>query len=111
MSEPTANIGIRTGHCFTSGSPKDEVQNIFFKFDNGLTVSIGVGSMHYCTPRDFQGLEPVRSVVEIAVSDADAFITKMFFNRLDGRELHDDVVSVDVSQVPSILAFAARSNS
>ena len=114
MSEPTSTIEISAGRCFAvDGNDRDEVQNIFFKFDNGITVSIGVSSMHYCRPRDFQGLEPVRSAVEVAISDDSGtdFITNTFFNRLhglDGSELYDDVLTVNVNQLPSILAYAER---
>ena len=87
------------------GSDEPEYRNAVFNFENGISLSVGLGANHYTTPRGFQGLHPRREVVEIAVLRDGEFITREFYAHAfeDREELYDDVASEDTADFFSIL--------
>lgn len=96
-------ISFRTGKSF-GNDDKMELQNVTIHFEKTL-LSIGVGEFHYTTPRGFQGLDPKRERVEIALIDRESgqWATKDFFSEVMGITLHDDVYSVETSEIFSIM--------
>jgi hypothetical protein len=80
-----------------------EYTNASFNFDNGVVLSVGFGSSHYTSPKGFQGVEPNRTVVEIAVLRDGNFVTRDFYSQTFDRVLSDDVVSFETSEFFSLL--------
>jgi len=93
-----------------SGEPEceEELQNVSIEFEKTV-LSIGVGQMHYVSPRDFQGLKPRRREVEVALIDkaSDRWVTRLFFNEFMGEELHDDVAVIDADEILYVISKVA----
>jgi hypothetical protein len=91
--------------------------NVQWKFDNGLTVSIGVGKGHYCENKEggiISTFEPENTeftpTMEVAVFEQETgdWLTKQVWKELYGIELNDDVVGyVDVGELSIILDFVS----
>ena len=100
-----ALISFRIDECanFTSGLSVKEMRNVFIEFEKTV-LSIGMGEMHYGC-HGFQGTEPDRESVEIAIMDkgSDKFVTRQFFERCMGKTLHDDVECIKTSTIFQIM--------
>ncbi len=90
------------------GSPdKAEITNISITI-NSYRISIGVAKAHYCSPREFQGMNPEREKVEVCVLDPkEEYVTKEIFkNVLEEGMLHDDVAAfVTTNDLIKVLEF------
>lgn len=87
-----------------------ETRNIRFTFENGVEVSIGVSSMHYCTPRTNQGHSPEREAVEVAVIlPHGGWGTREVIKNVLGYDPGDDVApNLTADQVAWVIDHARR---
>ena len=88
----------------------DETRNILFTFSNGVTVSIGVSSFHYCDPRNNQGHDPEREAVELAVIlPNEEWGTREVIENVLGFDPNDDVCPcLDADQVAKVIAYVQQ---
>ena len=90
------------------GKPDNaEVTNISITI-NSYRISIGVAKAHYCSPREFQGMNPEREEVEVCVLDPEGeYATKEIFkNALEEGIMHDDVAAcVTTNDLIKVLEF------
>ena len=89
------------------GAMLSEVSNVLFTFANGYAVSIGMSaSLHRCSPRTRQGVNPWRESVEVCVTlpnKEDA--TREVVNEVLGFDPGDDVAAnVSADDVARIIA-------
>jgi len=96
-------IAVRSDESFSN-----ETRNIQFTFANGVEVSIGVSSTHYCTPRTNQGHNPERETVEVAVilPHGEWGTTEAIENAL-GYDPGDDVApNLNADEVAKVVEYA-----
>lgn len=86
----------------------DETRNIRFAFANGVEVSIGVSSTHYCTPRANKGHNPEREAVEVAVIlPHGGWGTKEVIENTLGYDPGDDVApNLSADEVAKVIEYA-----
>lgn len=86
----------------------NETRNIRFTFANGVEVSIGVSSTHYCTPQSRQGHNPERETVEAAVIlPHGGWGTRQIIKNVLGYDPGDDVApNLTADQVARVIEHA-----
>ena len=90
---------------------KAEVTNISITI-NSYRISIGVAKAHYCSPREFQGMNPEREKVEVCVIDKnEEYVTTEIFQKTfpENPTINDDVAPfVTTNDLIKVLSFIER---
>lgn len=94
------------------GKPdKAEITNISITI-NSYRISIGVAKAHYCSPREFQGMNPKREKVEVCVIDKDGeYATKEIFQKTfpeNPEEIISVAAWVTTNDLIKVLSFIER---
>ena len=105
-----ATVHVRIGESFLAGAPEDndELQNVMIEFGHAV-LSIGVGQMHHVSPTGFQGMEPKRQEVEIAITEAATgrSVTRLFFEEFMKEKIHDDVAVIGSDEIIYVISKVA----
>ena len=93
------------------GKPENaEITNISITI-NSYRISIGIAKSHYCSPREFQGMNPEKEKVEVCVIDKEGqYATKEIFEKaLEEGMIHDNVAAfVKTNDLIKVLSFIER---